>query len=129
MNISKMATWVGRSKGLPTISVCHMINISDRIAILFFISSLIRFDPNYTSGGQNATTYSAAVKMSKMKWNENEMKCFVYYSVTLPNRRTATMGLWHTFIHIHIYIYVCNSGNAGKLWAVNSLVFGSACKK
>ena len=35
------------------------------------------------------------------KKNLYEMKCFVYYSVTLPNRRPATTRLWQTFIHIH----------------------------
>ena len=32
------------------------------------------------------------------------MKCFVYYSVTLPNWIPATRGLRHTFIHIHTVI-------------------------
>ena len=38
------------------------------------------------------------------------LKCFVYYSVTLTSWRPATMGLWHTFIHIHTsynqFVYV-----------------------
>ena len=44
----EMVVWGGRSKGLhPNISVCHLINISCRIAILFFICSLIIFNHNF----------------------------------------------------------------------------------
>ena len=46
--ISKMATWRTRSKGLlSNVSVCHIINISDSIAILFFIGLLIIFVHNF----------------------------------------------------------------------------------
>ena len=42
--MSKMAIWSGTWKGLPpNISVCHMINICDKIAILFLHILLILF--------------------------------------------------------------------------------------
>ena len=60
-----MTTCCGRSKELPlNISVCHMIKLSDRIAILFFICSLIFFYHNFDD--KNARTYRVAMTISKM---------------------------------------------------------------
>ena len=45
------------------ISICHMINVSDRITIYFFICSLIIFNHNYEKKSVN---YGAPVEISKM---------------------------------------------------------------
>ena len=50
----------GEGSGPPNISVCYVINIHDRIAILFFICTLIIVKEN------NSVTYGAAMKISKM---------------------------------------------------------------
>ena len=68
-NISKMGSWGGRSKRLVhNISVCHTINISDRIAILFFICSLIICYHNFE--GNNAMMATWRVLLTQMEPQE-----------------------------------------------------------
>ena len=49
---------------IPNISVCHVINISDGIAILFIMCSRIMFYHNCEE--RNAVTYGTAMNISKL---------------------------------------------------------------